>query len=61
MRDYPEAFARKVDPDAGVCLEGWLIGDARTEEEKAARPAEMDAEDRTMYIGKFPVKEEVRV
>ena len=25
-RDYPEAFARKVDPDAGVCLDGWLIG-----------------------------------
>lgn len=24
-RDYPEAFARKVDPDAGVCLEGWLL------------------------------------
>ncbi len=24
-RDYPEAFARKVDPDAGVCLDGWLI------------------------------------
>ncbi|MCI8538947.1 MAG: molybdopterin-dependent oxidoreductase [Oscillospiraceae bacterium] len=22
-RDYPEAFARKVDPEAGVCLEGW--------------------------------------
>jgi len=30
-RDYPEAFARKIDPDAGVCLEGWLIGDARKE------------------------------
>lgn len=27
MRDYPEAFARKVDPDAGVCLDGWLISD----------------------------------
>jgi trimethylamine-N-oxide reductase (cytochrome c) len=24
-RDYPEAFARKIDPDAGVCLEGWMI------------------------------------
>jgi len=24
-RDYPEAFARKIDPAAGVCLEGWLI------------------------------------
>ena len=23
-RDYPEAFARTVDPEAGVCLEGWL-------------------------------------
>jgi len=23
-RDYPEAFARKIDPAAGVCLEGWL-------------------------------------
>ena len=27
MRDYPEAFARKVDPAAGVCLEGWLIAE----------------------------------
>lgn len=26
-RDYPEAFARTVDPDAGVCLAGWLIGE----------------------------------
>ncbi len=26
-RDYPEAFARKIDPDAGVCLEGWLLSD----------------------------------
>ena len=26
-RDYPEAFARKLDPDAGVCLAGWLIDD----------------------------------
>ncbi|MCC8047602.1 MAG: molybdopterin-dependent oxidoreductase [Oscillospiraceae bacterium] len=25
-KKYPEAFARKVDPDAGVCLEGWLEG-----------------------------------
>ncbi len=25
-RDYPEAFARTVHPDAGVCLDGWLIG-----------------------------------
>ncbi len=24
--EYPEAFERTVDPDAGVCLEGWLIG-----------------------------------
>ena len=24
-RDYPEAFARKVDYASGVCLEGWLI------------------------------------
>ncbi|MCL1829529.1 MAG: molybdopterin-dependent oxidoreductase [Oscillospiraceae bacterium] len=23
-RDHPEAFARKLDPAAGVCLEGWL-------------------------------------
>ncbi|MBR2831872.1 MAG: molybdopterin-dependent oxidoreductase [Oscillospiraceae bacterium] len=23
-RDYPEAFARKLDPACGVCLEGWL-------------------------------------
>ena len=23
-RDYPEAFARTIDPDAGVCLAGWL-------------------------------------
>ena len=26
-RDYPEAFARKIDEAAGVCLEGWLISD----------------------------------
>jgi len=25
-RDYPEAFARKVDKAAGVCLAGWLLG-----------------------------------
>lgn len=24
-RDYPEAFARKIDNAAGVCLDGWLI------------------------------------
>ena len=24
-RDYPEAFARKIDYATGVCLEGWLI------------------------------------
>ncbi|MDR2421224.1 MAG: molybdopterin-dependent oxidoreductase [Oscillospiraceae bacterium] len=24
-RDYPEAFARKVDHAAGVCLDGWLV------------------------------------
>ena len=28
-RDYPEAFARKVYPAAGVCLEGWLVEDKR--------------------------------
>jgi trimethylamine-N-oxide reductase (cytochrome c) len=22
---YPEAFARKVDEAAGVCLDGWMI------------------------------------
>ena len=54
MRDYPEAFARKVDYDAGVCLDGWLIGDARTEEEKKAHPPEMDEVQKTMYIGKAP-------
>ena len=26
-KDYPEAFARKIDPDAGVCLDGWLISE----------------------------------
>ncbi|MDR2487853.1 MAG: molybdopterin-dependent oxidoreductase [Clostridiales Family XIII bacterium] len=25
-KKFPEAFARKVDEDAGVCLEGWLQG-----------------------------------
>jgi len=25
-RDYPEAFARKIDYATGVCLDGWLIG-----------------------------------
>ncbi|MCL2110774.1 MAG: molybdopterin-dependent oxidoreductase [Clostridiales bacterium] len=25
MKKYPEAFARKVDPDCGVCLDGWLV------------------------------------
>ncbi len=24
-RDYPEAFARKIDPACGVCLDGWMI------------------------------------
>ncbi|NLO47986.1 MAG: molybdopterin-dependent oxidoreductase [Clostridiales bacterium] len=24
-RDYPEAFARKIDKAAGVCLDGWLV------------------------------------
>ena len=24
-RDYPEAFARRIDPAAGVCLDGWLL------------------------------------
>jgi hypothetical protein len=26
-RHYPEAFARKLDRDAGVCLGGWLISE----------------------------------
>lgn len=26
-KDYPEAFARHIDPDAGVCLQGWLLDD----------------------------------
>jgi trimethylamine-N-oxide reductase (cytochrome c) len=37
-RDYPEAFARKVDPDFGVCLDGWLIGgdpEARREDKES--------------------------
>jgi len=25
-KQYPDAFARKVDEACGVCLEGWLIG-----------------------------------
>ncbi|MCD7749362.1 MAG: hypothetical protein LUH42_04875, partial [Oscillospiraceae bacterium] len=29
-RDYPEAFARKIDPDAGVCLAGWMIDPEET-------------------------------
>lgn len=24
-RDYPEAFARKIDPAFGVCLDGWMV------------------------------------
>ncbi|MDR1816578.1 MAG: dehydrogenase, partial [Clostridiales Family XIII bacterium] len=24
-KEYPEAFARKVDEDCGVCLDGWLL------------------------------------
>jgi trimethylamine-N-oxide reductase (cytochrome c) len=24
-RDYPEAFARKIDLASGVCLEGWMV------------------------------------
>ena len=23
-KQYPESFARKIDPAAGVCLDGWL-------------------------------------
>ena len=30
-RDYPEAFARKIDPDAGVCLAGWLVDEKEAE------------------------------
>ncbi|MDR2088234.1 MAG: molybdopterin-dependent oxidoreductase [Clostridiales Family XIII bacterium] len=30
-RDYPEAFARKTDPDAGVCLDGWLLSEKAKE------------------------------
>jgi acetolactate synthase-1/2/3 large subunit len=26
-RDYPEAFQRHIDPDAGVCLAGWLTSE----------------------------------
>ena len=24
-KEYPDAFARKVDRDCGVCLDGWLV------------------------------------
>jgi trimethylamine-N-oxide reductase (cytochrome c) len=24
-RDYPEAFARKIDEAAGVCMDGWTV------------------------------------
>ena len=24
-KQYPEAFARKVDEACGVCLDGWMI------------------------------------
>jgi trimethylamine-N-oxide reductase (cytochrome c) len=30
-RDYPDAFARKLDPDAGVCLAGWLVDEKEAE------------------------------
>jgi trimethylamine-N-oxide reductase (cytochrome c) len=30
-REYPEAFARKTDPDAGVCLDGWLLSEKAKE------------------------------
>jgi hypothetical protein len=26
-KDYPEAFARTIDPAQGVCLAGWLEGE----------------------------------
>ena len=26
--EYPEAFARKVDEECGLCLEGWMIKEA---------------------------------
>jgi trimethylamine-N-oxide reductase (cytochrome c) len=29
-RDYPEAFARKIDEAAGVCLDGWLVEDRKS-------------------------------
>ena len=51
-RDYPEAFARKIDYAAGVCLEGWMIGDGRKEEEKTD---DSDEYERTMFMGKAPV------
>ncbi len=28
-REYPEAFARKVDDACGVCLDGWLIAEKK--------------------------------
>jgi trimethylamine-N-oxide reductase (cytochrome c) len=28
-RDYPDAFARKTDPAAGVCLDGWMLADEK--------------------------------
>ena len=31
-RDYPEAFARHIDPDAGVCLAGWLIDEKEAQD-----------------------------
>ena len=30
-RDYPEAFARKIDPGAGVCLAGWMLDEKEAE------------------------------
>ena len=30
-RDYPEAFARKLDPGAGVCLAGWMVDEKEAE------------------------------
>jgi trimethylamine-N-oxide reductase (cytochrome c) len=28
-KQYPDAFARKVDEACGVCLDGWLIDDKK--------------------------------
>jgi hypothetical protein len=53
-RDYPQAFARKVDYAAGVCLEGWMVGDARKESEKTDDKIETE---RTMFIGHAPIKQ----